>query len=322
MVFCNKTINKYIYFFITASVALYFVQKKLRKPYISTIKKIDTNEPLLALVVGGTSGIGRGMAMKLAQENISVVIVGRNEESGKEIIEEMRALNNNQKYEFEKCDVQELSNVNKLSEDFLKKHKKLDFLVLTQGIGTFEKEETKEGINQKLALHFYSRMGFIYKLLPLLKNSKKPKVISVLSGGVHYPYKDYKKDPDLQENYSLKNCANAAGFYNDLILNKFADDNKNVAFVHINPGFVYTNWGHQLPFYVRMMFPFIKPFAKTKEECADYMCESLLDDNLNGGFYIKGQYNENGNKTDLHNIDSMNFIWDHMINDVFKKYLK
>jgi short-subunit dehydrogenase involved in D-alanine esterification of teichoic acids len=176
------------------------------------------------------------MALKLAKENISVVIIGRNEESGNQMVEEMKKINKNLTFEFEKCDVQELKNVNLITDNFLEKYKKLDFLVLTQGIGSLEKVETKEGINQKLALHVYSRMAFIYKLLPLLKNSSNAKVISVLSGGVHSPYKEFKKDPDLIENYSLTNCANSAGFYNDLLLDKFSQDNEKISFIHIAPG--------------------------------------------------------------------------------------
>jgi hypothetical protein len=76
-------------------------------------------------------------------------------------------------------------------------------------------------------------MSFIYKLLPLLKKSKQPKVLSVLSGGVHSSYKDYEKDPDLLENYSLKNCADSAGFYNDLGLDYLSKENKNISFIHI-----------------------------------------------------------------------------------------
>jgi NAD(P)-dependent dehydrogenase (short-subunit alcohol dehydrogenase family) len=44
-----------------------------------------------ALITGGTSGIGRATANKLAQLGIHVVVVGRNGERGKNAVNEIRA---------------------------------------------------------------------------------------------------------------------------------------------------------------------------------------------------------------------------------------
>jgi NAD(P)-dependent dehydrogenase (short-subunit alcohol dehydrogenase family) len=49
-----------------------------------------TSNSLTALIIGGTSGIGRATAKKLAQLGIHVVVVGRNAERGKKTVEEMR----------------------------------------------------------------------------------------------------------------------------------------------------------------------------------------------------------------------------------------
>jgi NAD(P)-dependent dehydrogenase (short-subunit alcohol dehydrogenase family) len=42
-------------------------------------------------VTGGTSGIGRSTAKKLAQLGMHVLVVGRNAERGKDIVDEIRA---------------------------------------------------------------------------------------------------------------------------------------------------------------------------------------------------------------------------------------
>ena len=44
-----------------------------------------------ALITGGTSGIGRAAANKLAQLGIHVMVVGRNTERGEKTIAEIRA---------------------------------------------------------------------------------------------------------------------------------------------------------------------------------------------------------------------------------------
>ena len=43
---------------------------------------------MTALITGGTSGIGRAVANKLAQLGIHVVVVGRNEERGEKAVAE------------------------------------------------------------------------------------------------------------------------------------------------------------------------------------------------------------------------------------------
>ncbi len=198
-----------------------------------------------ALVVGGTSGIGHGIARALARNgNFHVTISGRSAERGAEIVQQMRDLSGGRsdlQFEFIPCDCFQISNIKKFTDDYAKKNDTLDVLVLTQGIGTFQgRTETSEGIDQKLALHYFGRFAFIDNLLPLLRKSESsPKVMSVLSGGVHAAYTEYKADPELKVNFSLKNAADAAGFYNDLALDKFSElpENKAITFIHAAPGF-------------------------------------------------------------------------------------
>src|SRR5579872_3777646 len=49
------------------------------------------NSTLTALITGGTSGIGRATANKLAQLGIHVLVAGRSEERGKKTVDEIRA---------------------------------------------------------------------------------------------------------------------------------------------------------------------------------------------------------------------------------------
>ena len=50
-----------------------------------------TGNTSTALITGGTSGIGRATANKLAQLGIHVLVVGRNAERGKKTVDEIRA---------------------------------------------------------------------------------------------------------------------------------------------------------------------------------------------------------------------------------------
>ena len=50
-----------------------------------------TSNTATALITGGTSGIGRAAANKLAQLGIHVLVVGRNAERGEKTVDEIRA---------------------------------------------------------------------------------------------------------------------------------------------------------------------------------------------------------------------------------------
>jgi hypothetical protein len=78
--------------------------------------------------------------------------------------------------------------------------------------------------------------------------------------------------------YSIKNAADAAGFYNDLGLDSLARDpeNKNILFVHAAPGFVNTNWGTEMPWYIRYPVRMLQPLGRTPQDCAEAMCFPCL----------------------------------------------
>jgi len=176
-----------------------------------------------AVVVGATAGIGKGVAVRLAQSDVSVTIIGRNEKRGQEVVKELKASGKGE-HNFVQMDASLLKNAAQFAKDYAKTHDKLDYLVLSQGIATFQGyTPTEEDLDVKLALHYYSRVAFAAQLAPLLEKSDDARVLSVLSGGIHSAYANYEKDPDLSKNYGLKDVADAAGFYNDIAADKFTE---------------------------------------------------------------------------------------------------
>ncbi|KAJ3207211.1 hypothetical protein HDU82_003960 [Entophlyctis luteolus] len=246
-----------------------------------------------AVVVGGTAGIGLGIARRLAQADYSVTIVGRNVTRGSEIVAELeevarakdsRGANQQQpKFAFVQCDVSLLANVTAVCEGL--KRTSVDTLVLTQGKGSMDgRRETPEGLDQKMALHYFSRMLFVRQLLPSLRQSPAPRVLSVLSAGVHSQYSKYESDFELKENFSIKNAADAAGFYTDLMMESYASDpeNNRVAFFHAAPGVVNTEYFSEFPWIVKtLLSPLVRVVAKSSDDCAVFMTDCLFNPHKN-----------------------------------------
>ena len=71
-------------------------------------------------------------------------------------------------------------------------------LVMSQGMATIQGyTPTSDGLDQKLSLHYYSRVVLAKALAPLLAKSADPRVLTVLSAGVHGPFKSYETDDNL-----------------------------------------------------------------------------------------------------------------------------
>lgn len=163
-----------------------------------------------AVVVGGTNGIGRGIALNLAAKGADVVVVGRKDRGILDDLEKARA---GGAYRFEAADCFLLSEARRCVDALLEDEAPLDLLVQSQGMATIRGfTPSEEGLDQKLCLHVYSRALFLDGLAPRLDRAPAPKTLSVLSAGVHGPYRHWAADPELSKgSYSIKDAADAAG---------------------------------------------------------------------------------------------------------------
>ncbi len=223
-----------------------------------------------ALVVGGTSGIGKGIAIALAKKgNVDINVAGRSAERGEEVVQQLRQLSPKCEHKFTAVNGFDLASFNTL------KAEKPNILVMTQGMATVQGyTPTKDGLDQKLQLHYFSRIH-LTRLLDLPRDAR---VLTVLSAGVHSRYEKFETDFDLSKgSYSIANAANAAGFYNDAGFEHLASLNPTLTVAHAAPGFVNTNWGTEMPWYLRGLVRMVQPFGRDLEKCGEILTNALLE---------------------------------------------
>ncbi|KAJ6527074.1 hypothetical protein B0H19DRAFT_881719, partial [Mycena capillaripes] len=273
----------------------------------------------VALFLGGTSGIGQAMARRFAQYTNGeshVIIVGRNQAAARATISSFPAPGSKGTYEFVECDATLMENVGATTTSLLARVPKLNFLVLSPGFFTIiaGRDETREGIDKKLALLYYARWKFIYDLLPLLQNASKSsedaKVYSVLGAGTGG--KIDLDDLGLKKRYTALKAAMAAATYTDLMMGKFAADNPSIQFTHAFPGLVRTPMMLPKHWALRPLSPLVTlaayPFTVSPEVCAEYQLSALFD--AKPGFTRRGAKGDDIGSVPA-DPNAVGKLWDH-----------
>lgn len=198
-----------------------------------------------ALVVGGTGGIGYAIASRIASEpTASVVISGRNKPTF--------PLSANMEYR--PLDASSLRAIKKYTDEFKAASgpdQKLDYLVLTNGIlTTAGRTETPEGLDNKMALHYYSRFLLVRELDSLLKEDAK--IVTVLDSLRGSPNDVNWNDLDVKT-WSLGACAKHCMAFTDAMIQWHATNQgtNRRQFIHTYPRAVKTDISKSLPIYLR-----------------------------------------------------------------------
>lgn len=139
----------------------------------------------VALVTGGTSGIGGASALLFAQEGAVVVIIGRDVERGKQ--KEKEIITNGGLVEYVPCDVGNINDIINLKQHIVDKYKKLDILFNNTGIlitGSLD-ELTDEDWDKTYDINVKSVMHMCKYFMPLLENSNGVILNNASINGLH-----------------------------------------------------------------------------------------------------------------------------------------
>ncbi|KAF9776419.1 hypothetical protein IL306_005406 [Fusarium sp. DS 682] len=139
---------------------------------------------LVAVFAGATAGIGETALKAFSKHTVrpKIYYIGRSQEAGDRLQNELKELNPDGEYVFIKKDMSLLKNVDEVCRDIKSKETVLNVLFLSQGtlrIGV----DTAEGLPMVTGLTVYSRNRLTVNLLPLLKKAQSlRRVITVLAG--------------------------------------------------------------------------------------------------------------------------------------------
>jgi NAD(P)-dependent dehydrogenase (short-subunit alcohol dehydrogenase family) len=137
-------------------------------------------DSLTSLITGGTSGIGRATANKLATLGIHVLVVGRNAKRGDETLSEIRAAGG--KADFISSDLRNASSAREVAKRALELgNGRVDILINNAGIFPFGPTDktTEEEFDGVFSLNVKAPYFLVAELAPLMAKRGKGAIVNV-----------------------------------------------------------------------------------------------------------------------------------------------
>src|ERR671916_1172731 len=249
----------------------------------------------VALVTGGTSGIGKATAMALAAMGADVVVVGRDRERGEGAAAEIRARTGG-KVDLALADLSSQAEVRALAEEFERRYDRLDVLVNNAGLVQSTRTESPDGLETTLAINHLAPFLLTNLLLDTLKESAPSRVVTVSSEAERWGNIDFD---DLQSKkkyrgfpvYGMTKLANIMFTY------ELAErlEGTGVTATCMHPGAVNTRFGTNNGGPLTLLFWAFKPFMRTSDQGADtvnYLASSWEVEGVSGKYYLDRKWIE------------------------------
>ncbi len=137
----------------------------------------------VALVTGSTDGLGKEVARQLGALGAFVIVHGRNQERGEEVVRTIRTAGRGDAV-FHRADFASLAAVAGFAEHILETYDRLDLLINNAAaVSGRERQTSADGHELAFAVNYLSHFLLTYRLLPLLEASAPARIVNVSSLG-------------------------------------------------------------------------------------------------------------------------------------------
>lgn len=216
-------------------------------PSLKQIQSANASRTLpspTAVFTGATSGIGLGCVEALLKHTTSprIIIIGRSRAKFEPTLHLLHTLNPKAEITFLEAQISLLHEVDRICALITAQTSSLDYLWLSSGgLANATHALNEEGINRDLAVNYYSRLLLVDRLLPLLRASKDPRIVSVLCAGQEGALNTADLGLEKPESHGLMSSNKQAVTLTSLAMRELSLQNLGVSFAHANPGMVSTS---------------------------------------------------------------------------------
>lgn len=156
----------------------------------------------MAVVTGGSRGLGYEVALALAQAGADVIVAGRDGSKGRAAVAQIRLLAPTAVVRFEKLDLANLTSVADFAARIAALKYPVDLLVNNAGmLTTGARRLTANGFEVQMGANYLGHFALTGRLMPLLQRSRQPRVVQMSSLAHRQGSIDFE-DLQLERGYS------------------------------------------------------------------------------------------------------------------------
>lgn len=141
----------------------------------------------IALVTGGSDGVGLSIVRALVKNDFTVHFIGSNAEKGARVEAELRERGHTNAH-FIQIDLSDLRQVKTFTQQFVNEQQRLDLLANVAGVVLPNRQAASGGMEKTFTIGYLSAFLLSQELIPLLEKGSHPRIINV-SGGQYFALK-------------------------------------------------------------------------------------------------------------------------------------
>lgn len=267
------------------------------------------------LVTGATSGIGQAAALRLAQQGLTVVLVGRDREKADRIVRQIKTESKNDRVDALIADLASQQAVRALAAAFKARYPRLDVLINNAGAIFTKRRLTEDGVEMTFAVNYLARFLLTHLVLDVLIVSAPARIVDV-AGAYHARGDLFLDDLALKRRYDYAAANNRAKLADVLFTHELARrlSATDVTVNCLHPGAVRTDALLKDPdasLGLKLMYRLGRLFFKSPEKGAEtpvYLATAPDVDAVTGEYFVDKKLRQSAPKT--YDLTLQRQLWD------------
>jgi NAD(P)-dependent dehydrogenase (short-subunit alcohol dehydrogenase family) len=193
-------------------------------------------EGQVILITGSTGGLGREVAYELGARGAHVIVHGRSEERGREVVERIEAEGPGTA-RFYRADLASFDEVRAFGDALVRDYDRLDVLVHNAGVwvdADDERQMSHDGHELHMQVNYFSTFLLTELLLPLLEESAPARIVNVASAAQReLDFDDIMMDEDYSDGRGYAQSKLAQILFTKDLAERLAD--RDISAVALHP---------------------------------------------------------------------------------------